>query len=64
MQGFDPGDGLLMDQSIVVHADGADAGGAPFRTNSGGVIEEITAGAGYQPPQNLLPPNPDNDEGP
>jgi len=53
MQGFDPSDGenLLMDQSIVVHPDGADAGG-----------DDMGAGDGYQPPQNLLPPNPDDQE--
>jgi len=52
MQGFDPSDGenLLMDQSIVVHNDGPDGG------------DDIGAGAGYLPPQNLLPPNPDNKE--
>ena len=59
MQGFDPSDGdnLLMDQSIVVHNDGADAGGAPFNA------DDINADAGYQPPQNLLPPTEDNQEG-
>lgn len=53
MQGFDPSDGdnLLMDQSIIVHNDGPDAGG-----------DEIGGDAGYQPPQNLLPPNPDDQE--
>ena len=49
MQGFDPSDGdnLLMDQSIVVGGDGPDLGGAP-------ALGEISAGAGYTPPQNLL----------
>jgi len=58
MQGFDPSDGdnLLMDQSIVLHPDGADAGGAPFSGDDMGAL------AGYQPPQNLLPPNLDSQE--
>jgi len=53
MQGFDPSDGdnLLMDQSIIVHNDGADAGG-----------DDLGAIDSYQPPQNLLPPNPDSQE--